>query len=485
MQGGKRINAGRKSMKFEEKRIGYKVYLTPNEQAEIEYYGVGKSFSEKCANLLREILEREKNTVRFIDLFAGLGGIRLGFEQGFQNKGLHTKCVFSSEIKKYAVKAYKSYFGNENIFGDITKANINQDIPDFDFLLAGFPCQPFSSAGKGLGFADTRGTMFFEIERILKEKQKKGCPARGFLLENVEGLVNHDGGNTLKTIVNHLEVLGYKVNYEVLDSQYFGLAQSRKRVYIVGMLDSKIKLDKFEVKQSVLEDIMEQGLPTVQSKFTEKLFSHFTAKDIIGKSIKDKRGGKNNIHSWDIELKGNTSSKERELLNALLKERRKKKWAEVIGIKWMDGMPLTQEQISTFFDDIELGNMLEDLVKKGYLTYEYPKDLIDDVRISCTDKPKGYNIVAGKLSFEFSKILDPKELAPTLVAMDISKLGVIDSGGLRRLTIKEGQRLCGYPEDYDLSLVSEKEAFDLLGNTVCVPVIRAISERIAENIRRE
>lgn len=110
------------------------------------------------------------------------------------------------------------------------------------------------------------------------------------------------------------------------------------------------------------------------------------------------------------------------------------------------------------------------------MTYEYPRKLEEGRRIPDETKKKGYNIVAGKLSFEFSKILDPNELAPTLVAMDVSKLGIIDNGGLRRLTIREGQRLCGYPEEYDLSIVNEKEAFDLLGNTVCVPVIKAISK---------
>lgn len=488
MKGGKRANAGRKTIPADEKRVGFKVYLTPEQQAEIDYYGIGSSFSERCVSLLSKKIEEEKDesksTIRIIDLFAGLGGIRLGFEQGLRNVGLETKCVFSSEIKKYAIKAYQGYFGNEKIFGDITKADCEKDIPDFDFLLAGFPCQPFSSAGKGLGFADTRGTMFFEIERILKSKKEKGNPAQGFLLENVEGLIAHDGGNTLNIIIEHLENLGYIVNYKLIDSQYFGLAQSRKRVYIVGMLDCKINLDEFETNTATLGDVLEQGLPTVQSKFTKKLFDNYTIDEVIGKSIKDKRGGKDNIHSWDIELKGSTTQKERQLLNIMLKERRKKKWAEEIGIKWMDGMPLTEKQIRTFFDTPDLSDMLKDLEKKGYLTYEYPKEFIDGVRVPDTSKPKGYNIVAGKLSFEFSKILDPKELAPTLVAMDVSKLGIIDGNGLRRLTIREAQRLCGYPEDYDLSTVKESEAFDLLGNTVCVPVIKAISERIGIECRR-
>lgn len=487
MQGGRRVNAGRKSVSVSEKKVGFKVYLSPELQSEINRYGIGASFSEKCANLLSQKIEEEKaiskKVVRFIDLFAGLGGIRLGFSEGMHEAGIKTKCVFSSEIKKYAIKAYQGYFGNEKVYGDITQIPTDS-IPDFDFLLAGFPCQPFSSAGKGLGFADTRGTMFFEIERILKEKKDKGKMPQGFLLENVEGLMNHDNGRTLAVIIKHLEDLGYVVNYKLIDSQFFGLAQSRKRVYIVGMSKAKIDLDNFEQKTATLGQILEHGLPTVKSEFTKKLFENYKPQDVIGKSIKDKRGGENNIHSWEINLKGATTKAERELLNIMLKERRKKKWAEEIGIDWMDGMPLTEEQIKTFYDVPDLHMILLDLEKKGYLTYEYPRKLTNGMRVADETKEKGYNIVAGKLSFEFSKILDPNELAPALVAMDVSKLGVIDQGGLRRLTIREGQRLCGYPEDYDLSVVSEKEGFDLLGNTVCVPVIKAISKRIGEECRR-
>lgn len=419
-----------------------------------------------------------KKIIKYIDLFAGLGGIRLGFTNGLRKQGLASECVFSSEIKPYAIEAYKGFFGNEIVNGDITNIP-SEEIPDFDFLLAGFPCQPFSSAGQRLGFEDTRGTLFFEIERILKSKIDKGTPAEGFLLENVEGLINHNNGNTLKTIISHLKALGYNVTFQLLDSQFFGLAQSRKRVYIVGTLNlSPINLTNFEESYAVLNDILDYGQPTIDTNFTKHLFKHYKINELAGKSIKDKRGGNDNIHSWDIELKGSTSQNQRNLLNTLLKERRKKKWAEEIGIKWMDGMPLTEEQIRTFYDSPDLHDMLIDLEQKGYLVYEYPKELINGKRIPDSSKPKGYNIVAGKLSFEFSKILDPNSLAPTLVAMDVSKLGVIDGSGLRRLTIREGQRLCGFPENYDLSTIRKNDAFDLLGNTVCVPVIEAISERI-------
>lgn len=483
MSAEKPKHVGRKAVPKHEKKVGYKVYLTQEQQEEIEYYGVGGSFSERCANIISLELERQKKlakeTVRIIDLFAGLGGIRLGFEQGLKKQGLHVKCVFTSEIKKYAVKAYQNHFGNEKIYGDITQISTN-DIPDFDVLLAGFPCQPFSSAGKGLGFSDTRGTLFFEIERIIREKKKAGKPVKAFLLENVEGLVNHDKGNTLKVIISKLKELGYKVNWKVLDSRNFGLAQSRKRIYIVGTLNRMVELNEFDTSSATFGDIMEHGLPTVKSKFTNCLFANYSATEVLGKSIKDKRGGADNIHSWDIDLKGKTTKDQRELLNLLLKERRKKKWAEEIGIKWMDGMPLTLEQIKTFYNNNDLQQMLDDLVQKGYLAFEHPKALVEGARKPDLSKPKGYNIIAGKLSFEFSKILDPNDLAPTLVAMDVSKLGVIDGPGIRHLTIREGQKLCGFdPDTYDLSMIKESEAFDLLGNTVCIPVISAIAEKLA------
>lgn len=426
---------------------------------------------------------------RIIDLFAGLGGIRLGFQQAMDELGLETECVFSSEIKPYAIQAYKGFYGEEEIFGDITLVNTDRDIPDFDYLLAGFPCQPFSSAGNRNGFADTRGTLFFEIERILRDKMSAGCPARGFLLENVEGLINHDKGNTLNTIVTHLGRLGYHVSYKLLDSREFGLPQSRKRVYIVGSLDEEIELDGFEQRQAVLGDILQKNLPTVDTEFTRRLFANYTSEEVIGKSIKDKRGGENNIHSWDIDLKGQTTQAERDLLNALLRERRKKHWAEVIGIKWMDGMPLTEAQIRTFFDVPDLHEILEHLTEMGYLVYEHPKEQVKSgdgttKRIPDETKDKGYNIVAGKLSFEFSKILDPNDIAPTLVAMDVAKLGVVDGNGIRRLTIRECQRLCGYPDDYNLDMLSEMDAFDLLGNTVCVPVIKDISLRMGRSFTK-
>jgi DNA (cytosine-5)-methyltransferase 1 len=431
--------------------------------------------------------------VKFIDLFAGLGGIRLGFEKSFQDLGFETECVMTSEIKPYAVETLSKNFSHDYLVGDIFNVK-NEQIPDFDFLLGGFPCQPFSAGGKREGFVDTRGTLFFEIERILKEKKPYG-----FILENVEGLVKHDIenkedkiGRTLTTILDKLKnELGYKVSWKVLDSVEFGLAQSRKRVFIVGTKDEKANLTFSDKEFNVLKSILENGLETIKSDFTEKLFSHFEMEDLYGKSIKDKRGGENNIHSWDIGIKGEVSDEQIILLNKLFKERRKKHWAEKIGIDWMDGMALTLKQISTFDNNDNLKVLLDDLVKKGYLRFEHPKKLVREetengvrkYRTYDETKPKGYNIVTGKLSFEINKILDPNDIAPTLVATDVSRLAVPDNGGLRKLTIREGLRLFGYPEWYEIP-VKETEAFDLLGNTVAVPVVEHVAKQLAEIYER-
>ena len=414
--------------------------------------------------------------ITFIDLFAGMGGMRIGFENAVRELGLLSECVFSSEIKTHAKTVYQSNFGNDPIHGDITQID-EKSIPDFDFLLAGFPCQAFSNAGKRLGFEDTRGTLFFDVARILKEKMPKG-----FLLENVEGLVTHNNGKTLQTILNVLDDLGYTVSHGVLDGQDFGLAQSRKRIYICGSLHgSPVDFNSFDKTTSVLADVIEQTVPPVDTAFTQRLFEHFSLEEVIGKQIKDKRGGDSNIHSWSFSLKGHVSDEQKQLLDVLLRQRRNKKWADIIGIDWMDGMPLTVPMIREFHDVPNLQAMLDDLVEKKYLAYEHPKAKVDGKRVYDTSLERGYNIVTGKLSFEFNKILDPQGITPTIVATDASKLAVPVRHGIRPLTTREGMRLFGFPETFDMSAVPTTKAFDLLGNTVCVNAICQISQSLIQS----
>lgn len=427
--------------------------------------------------------------VRFIDLFAGIGGLRLGFEAAFNKAGLKTTCVMTSEIKPHALKVLEANFSHDYFVGDITKVR-NENIPDFDFLLGGFPCQPFSAGGKRLGFVDTRGTLFFEIERILAEKKPYG-----FILENVEGLVKHDlenkqdkVGRTLKVILDKLRLLGYKVNWRVLNAADFGLPQDRKRVFIVGTLAEQLSLTDFAINKSNIKAILEKGLPPMKSKLADLLLSHFSIEQLHGKSIKDKRGGEDNIHSWDIEFKGSVSKEQTILLNRLFKERRKKQWSAEIGIDWMDGIPLTLEQIKTFHDSSNLKAMLDDLVEKKYLKFEHPKSLVTEhtlfgtktYRLENKALAPGYNIVSGKLSYEINKVMDPNGIAPTLVATDMARLVVPDGNGLRRMTLREGLRLFGYPEWFKMPATGD-EGFDLLGNTVAVSVVRAVAERLADS----
>jgi DNA (cytosine-5)-methyltransferase 1 len=432
---------------------------------------------------VKELIE-EKTIVRFIDLFAGIGGIRLGLEQAAHELGYDTECVMTSEIKTAAIKVLKQNHPQESICGDITQID-SEDIPNFDILCAGFPCQAFSYAGKRMGFEDARGTLFFEVARILRDKRPKG-----FILENVEGLVTHDGGKTFEVILSILNSLHYRVSYRVLNSKDFGVPQERKRIYIVGAKGKTVGLESFEIIHNYVEKILEKGQPLSTSSFVNNLLRFYSAASLQGKKIKDKRGGDANIHSWDLEMKGHITKGQKDLLNQILHERRKHKWAEIYGIDWMDGMPLTIDMIRQFYDVPNLKDMLDDLVEKGYLVYEPPKKVVVTpsatgiVRSRQRDSslPKGYNIVAGKLSFEVSEILDPKGYSPTLVAMDMHRIHVVDGEGIRQLTLTEGKRLFGYPDNYIMD-VSVKEGYDLLGNTVVVPVIKAVANRLLKTIQ--
>jgi DNA (cytosine-5)-methyltransferase 1 len=276
-----------------------------------------------------------------------------------------------------------------------------------------------------------------------------------------------------------------------LNAADFGVPQDRKRIFILGHLEHEINLEFETMPLQRLGDLLETGLSTLDSAFTQKVFTHYQPEQLYGMSIKDKRGGKDNIHSWDIELKGTVSPTQKRLLETLLRERRKRHWAIKKGIEWMDGMPLTLNEISSFFypeglfDQFNLKDLLDDLVQKGYLEFEHPKDLVkvDGVlkRQPRLDVKAGYNIVVGKLSFEINKILDPNSICPTLVATDMSRIAVVDGQGLRRLSTREGLRLNGFPDDYQM-VVSDNECYDLLGNSVAVPVVRAISERLISEI---
>lgn len=193
--------------------------------------------------------------IRYIDLFCGIGGFRVAINQAAPAHGFEPVCAFSSDIDEDCQTAYEGNFG-ERPYGDI-KAVDEKIVPDHDLLLAGFPCQPFSIIGRMRGFEDTRGTLFFDIARIIKEKKPKA-----FVLENVKLLVGHNGGRTLARIMETLREIGYQTNYRILNALQFGLPQKRERVFIVGFLKPTLfDWPAGETPMAPLSQVLEKRVP--------------------------------------------------------------------------------------------------------------------------------------------------------------------------------------------------------------------------------
>lgn len=414
--------------------------------------------------------------IRFVDLFAGIGGIRLGFEQAMNEFGLSHKCVLSSEIDLHAQETYELNYG-EKPLGDIYKI---EKYPEFDFLLAGFPCQPFSYAGKQKGFGDTRGTLFFEIERLLATHKPQG-----FLLENVRGLMTHDEGRTFNTIVEKLENLGYGVRCLLLNSSDFNVPQNRVRVYFVGIKNSVPKMtlnsnrgaaDSHQYKRRISKDspgnsspfltvrhVLESNPPEhydCSLPFQKKLLKVLKEKDlpINGVRLIDFRNG-NSIHSWELGIKGDCSADETAFMNELIANRRK----NIFG-SHQDGKSLSKEQIKTFFNRPNQNEIINSLLAKNYLR----------------ERDGLYNPVSGNMSFEVFKFLDPDSIAITLVTSDAHKLGVSHEGRIRHLTPRECARLQGYP-DWFKHHPKDIYAYRQFGNSVSVPVIKTVINDMFSN----
>lgn len=412
--------------------------------------------------------------IKLIDLFAGIGGIRIGASEALAKYGITSECVLSSEIDPKACETYELNF-HEHPQGDIHEIT---RIEPFDFLLGGFPCQPFSYAGKRRGFGDTRGTLFFEIERILEAYQPKA-----FLLENVRGLYTHDGGWTFETIMTKLHDLGYGTYDLLLNSSDFGVPQNRVRLYILGIKGKTPKmslvtdlgaadshsfkkeyeqLNLFSVEQPAktrtVGDILEEDVPEkyyCSPEFEAQLRSVMgdDLSKLHGYRLIDYRGGQS-LHSWELGKKGKCSEQEIKFMNLLIQNRRK----PVFGTH-QDGKKLTLEQIETFYRDDDILEVIASLKQKGYLKEE-------DGR---------YNPVCGNMSFEVFKFLDPNSVSITLTSSDSNRLGVIQNNRPRRITPRECARLQGFPDSFRVN-PNDRFAYKQFGNSVSVPVIQAVVE---------
>ncbi|MBV5309806.1 DNA (cytosine-5-)-methyltransferase [Chromatium okenii] len=418
--------------------------------------------------------------IRFVDLFAGIGGMRKGFELALTKHNIKSRCVLSSEIDQNSQETYSLNF-NETPNGDI---RLIEALPEHDVLLAGFPCQAFSYAGKQKGFADTRGTLFFEIERLIAASEHK---PKLILLENVRGFTTHDNGRTYATVISKLESLGYGIKSLLLNSSNFNVPQNRIRIYLIcslggepilsiesdlGATDShafkrkSFQSDLFSTpkKCKCVKDILE---PTVEAKYhcsetfcnqLSNVLNDQSYDKLHGVRLIDHRGG-NSLHSWDLGIKGECTDDERALMQAIISNRRKKHFGMA-----QDGKELTHDQISTFWNQLNLGVLLSSLVAKGYLRLINGK----------------YNPTCGNMSFEVFKFLDPESVSITIVTSDAHRLGIVQNGIPRRITPRECARLQGFPDDFILHPI-DSWAYRQLGNSVSVPVITAIIENLIDN----
>ncbi|WP_414571664.1 DNA (cytosine-5-)-methyltransferase [Nostoc sp. CCY 9925] len=410
--------------------------------------------------------------IRFVDLFSGIGGIRLAFEQAADSLNIESECVFSSEINSDARLVYEKNF-SETPSGDI---RLIDKLPEHEFLLAGFPCQSFSHAGKKEGFGDTRGTLFFEITRLIDTYKPQA-----FIFENVRGLYSHDGGQTLATIKHEIQKRGYSFDAFLLNSANFGLPQNRVRVYLVGILNASPTFELisdvgpkdshsyntqqlslfYPPKKSVtVGDILENNPDEkydCSPEFVNALKRIFNndLNRLHGVRLIDYRGG-NSIHSWDLGLRGECSPEEIELMNRFILKRRNKQFG-----KEQDGKLLTQEQIASFFEHPNLGETLNSLVNKKYLK------LINNK----------YKPLSGNFSFEVYKFVDPNKISVTLVASDANRLGVYYNQRVRRLTPQEAARLQGFPDSFMLHANDDK-AYYQMGNSVSINVVKAVAQEV-------
>jgi DNA (cytosine-5)-methyltransferase 1 len=414
--------------------------------------------------------------IRFIDLFSGIGGMRLAFEAAARSLNLETECVLSSEINPDAQLVYQTNFC-DTPSGDI---RLIDKLPEHQILLAGFPCQSFSYAGKKVGFGDTRGTLFFEIVRLIDTFKPQA-----FIFENVRGLVSHDSGQTLETIKGEMTSRGYSFDYFVLNSSNFSLPQNRVRVYLVGVLNASPQFRLvsdlgpkdshssnhqqlslfYPLSQPVtVADILEDNpdakyncSPEFVNALKQIVNNDFSR--LHGMRLIDYRGG-NSIHSWELGLRGECSLDEIELMNLFILKRRNKEFGH-----HQDGKLLTKEQIATFFAHPNLDEILDSLVTKKYLQ-----------RNNQLYKP-----VSGNFSFEVYKFLDPAKISVTVVASDANRLGVYHNDRVRRITPREAARLQGFPDSFSLHSNDDK-AYHQMGNSVSVNVVKAVAEEVIQNV---
>lgn len=364
--------------------------------------------------------------MKYLSTFSGVGGFEIGIEKSVPR----SECIGFSEIDKYATKVYKHHFPNHKEYGDISKID-TATIPDFDCLVGGFPCQSFSIAGKRGGFEDTRGTLFFELARILRDKRP-----RCFVFENVKGLLSHDQGNTFKTIIATLDELGYFVEWQVLNSKNFGVPQNRERVFIIGHLGGEPRRKVFPLGGNDGETYEKREGDTV-------IFDLYNNKitDEMGTLRAGATGG---ACGFAIkQLNQPTHSNDR---------------------------VYSEEGMSPCLNTMQGGNRQPFVAIKSNLKQgvEYAEEG-DSI---CYQQPTS-KTRRGRIGKQCANTLDTGV-----------QQGVLLGQRIRRLTPKECERLQGFPDNWtNVEDMSDSQRYKQCGNAVTVNVIEAIFERLNINLQ--
>ena len=424
--------------------------------------------------------EDATGTIRFIDLFSGIGG----FREGLRRAGGFV-CVGHCEMDPHAERNYRKLFETEGEWYCDDARNIRTEtMPDFDLLCAGFPCQAFSIAGKRGGFADSRGTLFFEIARLVAEKR----PAY-FLLENVPGLLSHDKGRTYHTILSTFSELGYHVEWKVLNSKDFGVPQSRKRVYIVGYLDGRCA-GKILPLQPPNGAALVQILGGGQG---ERVYDPSGVSCTLT-SNSGGMGAKTGLYQVGLPIKENTKKGYKmaypgdsiDLGYANLNTRRGR-----VGHQIAHTLTTESQQGTLHFVDISPEPLVTDTArclntKQDSSIHKHRGEasgvLVEGPRAILTPEK-------AKVRQNGRRMKEPDEAMFTLTATD--RHGVVYHGRIRRLVPRECFRLQGYKDsqiDRMMEGMSDRQLYKQAGNGVTVTVVEAIGRNLKaadEELRQE
>lgn len=392
--------------------------------------------------------------MKYLSLFSGIGGFELGIQQAYESNneyaplseksepqerqeggvritnlnktqlynrnGTAPLCVGYSEIDKYAIQVYEKHFPNHKNFGDITKIKTDE-LPEFDFLVGGFPCQAFSIAGKRRGFDDTRGTLFFEIARILRDKRP-----RYFVLENVKGLLSHDSGKTFQTILGVLTDIGYDCQWQVLNSKNFGVPQNRERVFIVGHLRGEPRPKIFPIGEVSGGDI--KSRKDDNSQISRTISSRFAK-------------GVGNTESRIVDVLVNTTGKRFQSISDVVGTIK-----QINNPKHSNSRVYSEQGLAPTLNTAQGGN------RQPKILDDYNHRMRQDGNTGTVRSTFG-NEAPG----------------------NGNKL--VDGTKIRRLTPLECERLQGFPDSWT-DILSDTQRYKTLGNAVTVNVVEEIIKRL-------